>query len=94
MYEYVKTGTSEDIAPVDALKGVGGAAEWVNSATDPCTPYAVDLQIERTVPCGTNEDSTYLFSEFRYDSLDFNISDATISVAGRINDTEPTITRS
>jgi hypothetical protein len=93
MYEYVKTGTGEDVAPVDALKGIGGAAEWVNSATDPCTPYAVDLVIFQDVPCGTTQNSEYSFPEFRYDSLDFNISDAAISVSGRINATEPTITR-
>lgn len=93
MYEYIKTGTGEDIAPIDALKGIGGAVEWVNASEDPCTPYAVDLLIAQTVPCGTTQGSEYLFPEFRYDSLDFNISDATISVTGRINDTEPTITR-
>ena len=93
MYEYVKTGTGEDIAPIDALKGIGGASEWVNAAADPCTPYAVDLQIEQLAQCGSTEDALYLFPEFRYDSLDFNISDATISVAGRINSVEPTITR-
>lgn len=93
MYEYIKTGTGEDIAPVDALKGIGGASEWVNAATDACTPYAIDLLIARTTTCGSSEGSEYLFPEFRYDSLDFNISDATISVAGRINATEPTITR-
>jgi hypothetical protein len=93
MYEHIKTGTGEDVAPIDALKGIGEAAEWVNAAADPCTPYAVDLLIAQTVPCGNTQDSNYLFPEFRYDSLDFNISDATISVTGRINDTEPTITR-
>jgi hypothetical protein len=93
MYEYVKTGTGEDIAPVDAIKGIGGAVEWVNAATDPCTPYAVDMLIEQVAQCGSTEDTHYLFPEFRYDSLDFNISDATISVSGRINSTEPTITR-
>lgn len=93
VYEFVTTGTGETITPVDALKGTGGADEWVSSSTDPCEPYAVDIEVEHTPPCGSAESEITLFPDFRYDSLDFDLDEATISVAGRCNATQPTITR-
>jgi hypothetical protein len=94
VYEFVRTGTSEAVTPVDALKGIGGAADWTSSSDDACEPYCVDLEIDYAAPCGTSEDETTLFPEFRHDSLDFDLSKATIAVKGRCNATEPTITRS
>ena len=94
VYEYITTGTSEAISPVDALKQKGGAAEWVSSSADLCEPYCVDMEIDHEVPCGTNEDELTVLPEFRYDSLEFNLQDAAIAVAGRCNATEATITRS
>lgn len=94
VYEYITTGTSEAISPIDALKQKGGAAEWVSSSADLCEPYCVDMEIDHEVPCGTNEDELTVLPEFRYDSLEFNLQDAAIAVAGRCNATEATITRS
>jgi hypothetical protein len=94
VYEHVTTGTSEAITPVDALKNKGGAAEWVSSSSDLCEPYCVDVEIDHEVPCGTAQDETTILPEFRYDSLEFNLQDATIAVAGKCNSTEATITRS
>ena len=31
-FEHVKTGTSKAITPTDAVKGINGAAEWINSS--------------------------------------------------------------
>lgn len=94
VYEFVRTGTGETITPVDALKGVGGAAEWVSSSSDQCEPYAVDIEVEHNPPCGSSETETTLFPDFRRDSLEFDLGEATISCQGRCNATEPTITRS
>lgn len=93
VYEFVRTGTGEAITPVDALKGVGGADEWVSSSDDDCEPFCVDIEIEHVPPCGSAETEFTVFPEFRHDSLDFDLSAATISAAGRCNATEPTITR-
>ena len=94
VYESITTGTSEDISPMDALKGVGGAADWVSSATDQCEPYAVSLLVVHTPPCGSKQIETTLFPTFRSDSREINFKDATISVSGKSNCTEPTVTRS
>lgn len=85
VYEHVRTGTSEDITPVDAIKQVGSASDWISSSADQCEPYAVDLIVEHEVPCGTTQDETLTFSDFRWESLDFDLSAATISVSGKCN---------
>jgi hypothetical protein len=93
VYEFVRTGTSEAISPVDALKGIGGAAGWVSSAADACEPYAVDVEVEHNPPCGTDQTETTTFPDFRRDSLEFDLSAATIACTGRCNASEPTIVR-
>lgn len=94
VYEFVTTGTGETVTPVDALKGKGGAAEWVSSSADLCEPYAVDIEVFHEPPCGTAQDETTIFPDYRYDTLEFDLDDASISATGRCNATEPTITRS
>ena len=95
VYEFVSTGTGEAITVVDALKGIRGASEFTSSSSDPCEPYAVDLEVEHDpgncLP-GVEKEIT-LFPDFRYDSLEFDLDEATISATGRCNAEEPTITR-
>jgi hypothetical protein len=94
VYEYIKTQSGQDITPVDAVKKTGEASEWVSSSSDLCEPYAVDIRALHCVPCGTDHDEDIIFTDFRYESLDFDMGEATISVSGRCNVVEPTITRS
>ena len=94
VYEYITTGTGEDITPVDALKQGGEASEWVSSSSDLCEPFAVDIVVLHCVPCGTDEDEQVTFSDFRYESLEFDLSEATIAVSGRCNVSEATAQRS
>ena len=93
VYEYITTGTGEDISPMDALKQKGGAALWVSSSSDPCEPYSVDVEIVHTPICTTAEIETTVFPDFRSESREVNFGDAAVSVSGRCNVTEPTITR-
>ena len=93
-YEYIKTQSGQTITPVDALKQQGEASEWVSSSSDLCEPYAVDVLAKHCVPCGTDEDEDVLFTDFRYESLDFDVGEATIAVGGRCNTSEPTVSRS
>lgn len=94
IYEYVKTSSGQTITPVDALKQAGEASEWVSSSSDLCEPYAVDVLAKHCVPCGTDEDEDVLFTDFRYEGLDFDVGEATIAVSGRCNVSSPTVTRS
>ncbi len=94
VFEHITTGTSENISPMDALKGVGGAAEWVSAASDLCEPYCIDVLVIHTPPCGTAETETVTFPDFRSEQREINYKDATISVDGKCKATEPIVERS
>jgi hypothetical protein len=94
VFEHITTGTSETIAPMDALKQINGAAEWVTSATDQCEPYSVDLIVEQVPPCGTNEFDIFTFPDFRADKREASFKDANIAISGRCMAIEPIVTRS
>ena len=94
IFEYVTTQSGQAITPTDALKRTGEASEWVSSATDLCEPYAVNIYAIHCVPCGTDEDQDFLFRDFRYESLEYSVQDAAISVSGRCNVSDVTSTRS
>jgi hypothetical protein len=93
VYEYITTGTGESITPMDAVKGEGGASGWYSSSSDPCEPYAVDMEVVYTPPCGGAEIETTLFPDFRSDSREVDFGEASIAVTGRCNATEPIVTR-
>lgn len=95
MYEFVRTGTNLVITPSDALKGIGGAVDWVSASVDPCEPYAVDIIIEHVPACAgaAAQPETTTFPKFRHDSLAFDLSAASIAVQGRCNATEATVVR-
>jgi len=92
-FEYVTAETDNPPTPVDALKRIGEASEWVSSSSDKCEPYALDLVVEHCLSCGTDQDQDILLPDFRYESLDFSIADAAISVSGQCNATEATSSR-
>ena len=94
VYEQITTGTSETITPYDAMNGVGSASEWVSSSSDACEPYAVDIEVVHSQSCGTAQDETTLLPDFRYESLESDLSAATLSFTGRCNAVKPTVTRS
>jgi hypothetical protein len=93
-YEFVRTGTNELVTPSDVLDRIGGAVEWVSSSSDACEPYAVDLEIEYRVPCGdSTQDEVTILPDFRYESLAFDLSEASIAVSGRCNATRASVSR-
>ncbi|CAL1125571.1 unnamed protein product [Cladocopium goreaui] len=93
VYEQITTGTDEPIAPMDAIKRRGGAAEWVSAAEDKCEPYAIDVVVVHTPPCGTTESETTTFPDFRSESREVSFRDANIAISGRCNATEPIVER-
>jgi len=93
VYEFVATESGQEVTPVEALKRIGEASEWVSSSSDLCEPYAVDLFVVNCQPCGTDQDEELLFQDFRYETLEYSIRDAAIGVSGRCNVTDATATR-
>lgn len=92
-FQAYTTGTSETVSPVDAIKGVGGASEWVTAGADECEPYAVKLIALHTPTCGSKQTERYEFPEFRRTNLNPDFSAATISLTGVCKAVEPTVTR-
>jgi hypothetical protein len=93
-FEYVTTESGQAITPVDAVKRTGEASEWVSASSDLCEPYCVDVYVIHCVPCGSDQDQDLLFQDFRYESLEYSIRDASIAVSGRCNVTDAFTTRS
>lgn len=93
VYEYITTGTGETTSPMDALKQIGDASEWRSSSSDPCEPYSVDVEVIHTPICTTQEIETTVFPDFRSESREADLGEATVSVSGRCNAVQPTITR-
>lgn len=93
VYEHVTTGTSGNITVVDALKRQSDANEWVSSSDDLCEPYAVDIVIDHVTPCGSDENELTTLPDYRYESLEFDLSEATISTSGRCNVIEASVSR-
>ncbi len=77
----------------DALKQQGGAAAWISTDSDVCRPYAVDIEFINVPPCSPGESETITLPDFRYETLDHDLSAGTVSVSGRCNVTEATTAR-
>ena len=92
-FEHITTGTNEPISPMDALKAVGAAAEWVSAASDKCEPFAVDVIVTNSPNCNVDFWEIIEFPEFRSDKREASIKDANIAITGKCNATEPIITR-
>lgn len=93
VFEFVSTESGQQITPIDAIKRIGEASEWVSSSSDLCEPYAVDIFVVHCLTCGTDEDEEFLFQDFRYESLEYSIQDASIAVSGRCNVSDVQATR-
>jgi hypothetical protein len=93
VYEHVTAGTSEDPTVVDALKRIGNASEWVSASSDLCEPYAVDIVVDQVTPCGSEDNEETTLPTYRYESLEFDLNEATISTSGRCNTVEAAVIR-
>jgi len=77
----------------DVFKKRGEASAWISSSSDLCEPFAVDIQIQHVPPCGGEEVETLLFPDFRYESLNHNLRDATVAVTGKCNAKQAIVSR-
>lgn len=95
MYEFYTNGSGGTWlpSPIDFLKHQAEAANLASSSGDPCEPFAIDIYVEYDPPCGSETNENYTFPDFRYESLEFDLREATISVSGRCNAVEPTVAR-
>lgn len=77
----------------DVLHHRGAAAAWVSSSDDPCEPFALDIEIEHTPPCGGAPVEVTTLPDFRWEALPHSMTDAQVSMTGRCNATEALVLR-
>jgi hypothetical protein len=90
---FLKASTGQTISIHDALKQRGEAAGWVSSSSDPCEPYCVDIVIEYTPPCTTEQMEIYTIRDFRYEELGADLKAGQLSISGKANVNEVDVTR-
>ncbi|MCK5019883.1 MAG: hypothetical protein KAS32_22700 [Candidatus Peribacteraceae bacterium] len=96
VWEYItgSGGTGAAGTAEDFLKQVGAYSGNTSSDPDACRPYAVDVIIEyQPEPFSCGDKETITLADFRYESLDHDLSNASISCTGRCNITKATTVR-
>lgn len=78
-YENANNG----ISVRDALKGVGGASDWVS--TDECGPFSVNIEYKLVNPCYPSQYEDLTFKNFHADELVFKEGNeySTLEVKGQ-----------
>ena len=85
-WEFIKSSTGQAPSIYEVLKQSGAASTWVSSdLTNPCAPYAVNIEVIYTPQCAGVETETFLLKDYRYESLDFDADAATIATSGMCN---------
>ena len=78
----------------DALKQRGEASNWVSSDVDePCRPYSVDIVLFNQPPCTGVDFEKVTLNFFRWESLDHDLKNGTVSVSGKCNIAYATVER-
>lgn len=90
---FLKSSTGQTPSIEDVLKQRGEADDWTSSGSDPCEPYCVDLVIEYTPPCTTEELEVYTVRDFRYEELGHDLKAGQLSITGKANVIEVDVTR-
>ncbi len=86
---------SDPPTPEDALKRRGSAADWVSAyIVDPCAPYCINIRFDHVPPnCSGFETERVILPYFFYEMLDHDVKAGTISVSGKCNAKEASVTR-
>lgn len=77
----------------DVLKRRGLAADWTSTSSDPCEPFAVDIEIINVLPCSEEDPEKIILPDFRYESASHDMKAGTVSFSGKCNAKEAIITR-
>jgi hypothetical protein len=95
-WDFLKSDTSDPPTPEEVLKKIGNASDWESSSSDACEPYAIDIYIVHTPPCVASASikaETYLFQDFRYESLSHDFKQGMLACSGKCNRTMATVAR-
>jgi len=94
-WEHITTqGVSGAVPTVeDAMKKRGPASAWTSSSSDPCEPYAVDIEITDDPECSIDMREILLLPDFRYEEVVHDLKAGTLKFTGKCNATEANPTR-
>jgi hypothetical protein len=94
LYELLTASSGDPPTPEDVLKRRGEADDWVSTASDPCSPYCVNIRLDhQPAGCSTFDKERVILPFFYYESLDHNPKEGSINVQGKCNATEATVSR-
>jgi hypothetical protein len=93
VWEYLKASTGGTPTIEDVLKKRGEAADWTSTDADTCRPYAVDIEITLTPPCSADDKEIILLENFRWEEIQHNANEGQLSITGKCNVTEASVTR-
>lgn len=83
-YEFLKAVTSSGVPTVrDAFYNEGEASAWVTTASDPCEPYQLDVELENAPPCAGVLREFTMFERFLVEDLTFDPKESKVSVSGK-----------
>jgi len=88
------TGRGANITVGDAMLQRGMASDWVSTDDDVCAPYAVDIEITYLpTPSDCGDMEVVTLPDFRVESEDIDLRNATIAFSGKCNVITPTAVR-
>lgn len=90
---FLKSSSGQPVTFYEALHRSGGAADWHNTATDPCEPYAIDLFVFDIPPCGSEQAEVMYFRRFYPTSKRGTIKEGVLEITGKCNSLKPEVTR-
>jgi len=85
-WEEITAATAASVPTVeDVLKRLDNASAWLNAATDPCRPTAVNISVENDPSCAGVQKEVTEILEFYHEALDHDSDAGQVSVSGRSN---------
>jgi hypothetical protein len=92
-WETLASLTGDPPTVEEFLKRTGPAANYVNAASDPCTPYSVRLIVTDTPPCTTIAPTLYQFDNFLWEELNHDVKNAQVDITAKCNIAFAQVTR-
>ena len=90
----VVEGAVDDKTPYEVLKGKGFAADWLPSSHgSPCDTRTVDLVIQDSPKCGSEQAEIFVFPQFAFTEINPVVSEGVVNLTGLCAAIEPIITR-
>lgn len=93
VWEFLSSDTGEPVTFQEAVTQTGAAATWKSAGADSCEPYAVTIEVVYTPPCSGVKGEVIKLEEFRWESLDHDMKNGSISCDGKCKILFPVMSR-